>query len=111
MTTSNSNGKNFIQGLLAVISGIVASIIYLYFISEYCITVYEACLPNRDNYYSKIARFTIALPAVIFFIVSVIIFFVFKKRYKVFSFTYILLTMLIILLSFFFVNTNIVSGI
>jgi hypothetical protein len=111
MTTQNRSGKNFIQGLLAVVSGIIVSTIYLYFISEYCTTVYEAMLPDRDNYYSKIARFPIVLPVGVFIIVNIIIFLSMKKRYKVYAFTYILLTMIISLFLFFFVKTNIFHGV
>lgn len=111
MTEFNNSDKNFKQGLLAVMSGIISSAIYLLFISEYCINVYEAGLPDRPNYFSKLARFPRALPAVVFIIINIIIFIVLRKRYKRYAYTYILLTTIICLLSFIFVNTDVIRGI
>ncbi len=110
MTIPIGIGKRIIQCLLAIASGAITSIMYLFFISEYCITIYEACLPDRDNYYSQIARLPIALPAVVFIIGNIIIFFGLKKRYKAYAYTYILLTGLISLLSLIFIKTNQIIG-
>jgi hypothetical protein len=112
MLLNNSNyiGKNFLQVLLALASGFIISVIYLYFIFENCITIYEAMLPDRENFYSQIARFPVALPAAVFTIINVLIFMFSKKRYKVYAYSYLLLTVLITLASLLFIKTDQVHG-
>lgn len=45
--------------------------ICIYFVNDYCINVYEATLSDRANYFSKIARFPMTLPAVVFIIILI----------------------------------------
>ncbi len=103
------------QCLAAFLLSILSSFIYTFFVGNYCITSFETNTgyadPNKNNYYSQIAKYPIVLPSAALLLIGIIIFILTKKKFKIFAFYYIVIITIIVIMSMLFTKTYIVSGI
>jgi len=100
-----------LQISLALITAVMVSAIYLYLVNHFCISIYEATLPDRKDYYSKIAKIPIALPASIFAGITSLILLTTFKKYKWFAAVYFLITAVILIFSMLYIDTHVIRGI
>ena len=103
--------RSLLHSIFALVLGLATSSIYLAIVAKYCITIFQAMLPDREDYFSQIAIIPIILPTIAFTVLTTTIFISFKKKYKAFSIIYLLVTMTTYILVSLFVKTEIVIGI
>ena len=108
---SNTKRNLFSYSFIAIILASIISWIFLAIINKYCITILEVTVPNRENYYSREALFSVHIPITVYLVFDILVFLLTIRRYRFFSILYFIITTLVAMYSIFYIETSIIRGI
>lgn len=108
---ANPKRKFISYSFIAIILASIISSIFLVIIYKYCISIFEVTIPNRENYYSREALFSVRIPITVYLSTNILVLLLTIKRYRLFSILYFVITILVAIYSIFFIETSIIRGI
>ena len=96
--------------IVAIFLTIISKRLLNLLIYEFCTSIYEVMLVDKDPFFSKEASVSIELMLLLFLLLNLIMFGLLRRSYKTFAIVFLLLNILSALHAYFFVEVDITRG-